>query len=172
MKKTLVSASVIIIFVICSSSSCKKEDFHCQEPINVYQSTLTLTFNSPSGVNLYSEINPLYNKDSLKIYDEMGNASPVYSQLYPISTSSPRNWEFTFGPLVDPNTILESFDREVCKNFIIQYKSNETDTIKTCYKSYKIDCGSLFSSLKIFHKGLLLIEKNNTFFAEGTIIKK
>lgn len=170
MKKLLQLTSGIIIVCVFCASSCRKGG-KCEEPLDIRLSGLICIFKNLSGTYLYAEVNPLYNKDSLKIYDENGNSYSISPQLNLIPNTSSRYWEFYFGPLYNSQTDSESFNREVCKNFIVHYKYNKTDTIKTCYKAYKTDCGSIFSSLKIFHKGVLLKEENNTILTTVTITK-
>ncbi|TBR18407.1 MAG: hypothetical protein EPO57_07320 [Chitinophagaceae bacterium] len=168
MKKFLQLTSGIIIVCFFCASGCGKE---CEEPFDIKQSGLTCIFKNSAGLYLYAQLNPLYNKDSLTIHDEIGNrySAPPYIALIPNTSSG--YWEFDFGPLYNSQTDSESFNREICKNFIIHYKYNETDTIKTCYKANKTECGTVFSSLKVFHKGVLLKEVNNHFLATVTITK-
>ena len=66
---------------------------------------------------------------------------------------------------------VNAFDSEVCKKFVIKYYHDQTDTITTCFKASKFKCGSEFSSLKVFHKGILLNEVNNHILTTVTVFK-
>jgi hypothetical protein len=64
-----------------------------------------------------------------------------------------------------------SFNTEICKNYIIKYSYNEFDTVQVCFKSKNTECGSVFETLKIYQRGLLLDSVKNTTDTEITIIK-
>jgi hypothetical protein len=77
----------------------------------------------------------------------------------------------SFGTLYDNRTDQSSFDSELCKNYIIKYSYNEVDTVQTCFKSKKTKCGSVFETLKVYHKGQLLASVRNTAVTQITLIK-
>ena len=124
-----------------------------------------------TGKYLYAEVNPLYNKDSLKVFDQNGNSLIVLSQLDLIPNTSSRFYVLSFGSIYNPQTDANSFNQEVCKNFIVKYSYNETDTVNVCFKARKTECGSVFDILKIYNKGQLITTETNTIIAEVTIIK-
>lgn len=166
--KLLTSIGVLLLASILHSSSCRKGG-ECEEPYDVRNSYMLLTFKNSSGNYLYREPNPIYNKDSLKIYDEVGNKI----SLYFIEKSIPGiYWIVDMGPLYNSQTDMEAWDREICKKFIIKYYYNEVDTITTCYKITETKCGSHFNPLKVYHKGILLAEENHAVIATSVTITK
>lgn len=159
----------LIAEIVFLGYSCRKNK--CEEPFDIQQSEIVATFKNSVGSYLYTEVNPLYNKDSLAVFDEYGNRLSVLSQLKTIPNTVSGYWEISFGNIYNNQTDSASFNSELCKKFIIKYKYNETDTIQTCFKSSKTNCGSVFQSLKIYHKGVVIKEVQNTFLAFVTITK-
>jgi len=163
---------VLTFLTILTLSSCRKGG-KCEEAPNVNQSGIVVAFKDrQTGRYLYSEVNPLYNKDSLRVYDGNGNRLVILSLL----SSAPDNpnigihW-LSFGNIFNSQTDQSSFNTEICKNFILKYKYNETDTIKACFKSKKTECGSVFEILKAYYKGQLVGSISNTTFVRVTINK-
>ena len=155
----------LIIFISC------KKPAECEEPLDLGQSYLLLSFKDINGKYIHSDVNPLFSKDSLKVKDENGIFYSTGSQLALIPNTSSLYWEFDIGPIYNPNTDASSFDNTLCKNYIIFYKYNLADTIRACFKSSKTKCGSVFSSLKVFNKGQLVGEANNTIATKCLITK-
>jgi hypothetical protein len=141
--------------------------------MNVEQSEIVVTFkDKATGKYLYSEVNPLYNKDSLKVYDQKGNRLVILNLL----RSAPDNpnqgiYVLSFGNIYDRTTDETAFNTELCKTFILMYNSFETDTVQTCFKAQKTKCGSFFESLKVYNKGQILASVQNQTSAQVTIIK-
>jgi hypothetical protein len=173
-QSTLSAKFILIIFVLhflLQSSSCRKGG-KCEEALDVVQSGLICIFKNASGSYLYTEANPIYNKDSLIISDETGRKLSIVPQLQLIPNTSSRYWQFDFGPLFIPLLDADSFNKEVCRNYYIRYKYNESDTLKICFIAQKTDCGSIFKSLKVFSKtGSLITEASNITTTSSTIIK-
>jgi hypothetical protein len=145
----------------------------CEEPFYITKSSVEVTFkDSASNKYLYSETLPIYNKDSIEVYNPSGEKLFLLMSLRnnPI-TPTESYWSINFGTLFDYRTDSSSFNQEICKNFIVQYSYNERDTITTCFKSKNEECGSVFSSLKIYHRGKLLASQTNTTYALITVIK-
>jgi hypothetical protein len=166
---SLTCASFFII--VFSNSSCRKNG-KCDNAPNVNQSEVVVAFkNKSTGKYLYAEVNPLYNKDSLKIYDENNNRLVILSDLDLIPNTSSRYWGISFGNIFNPQTDANSFNIELCRNFIVKYTYNETDTIKVCFKSKKTECGSVFEILKVYYKGQLIGMETNTTGMDVTVIK-
>jgi hypothetical protein len=136
------------------------------------QSEIAVSFrDATTGKYLYEEINPLYNKDSLKVFDPPGNSLVIFSALNQIPNTSDRYFVLSFGNIYDQQTDAGSFHAELCKDFIVQYKYNEKDTIRTCFKSKAGQCGSVFEMLTVYNKGLLLATETNTTFSTITVTK-
>ncbi len=161
---------ILVLFAIIVLFACKKPP-KCEEPLDVKQSYILLSFKDVNGTYIHSEVNPLFSKDSLKIKDENGVFYSVISQLNTIPNTSSQYWEFDLGPIYNSNTDASSFDNTLCKKFIIFFRPNVTDTITTCFKSSKTDCGSVFSNLKVYNKGQLISEENNKIATKCIIIK-
>jgi hypothetical protein len=155
----------LVIFIGC------KKTTECEEPLDVMQSFLLLSFKDINGIYIHAEANPQFSKDSLKVKDENGRFYSVVPQTNLIPNTSSGYWEFDVGPIYNPNTDAASFDNTICKNFIVFYKYNVTDTIRTCFKSSKTKCGSVFANLQVFNKGQLVGEANNTIATKCLITK-
>ena len=169
MKKVLIILPALLFTLILTR--CNKTPT-CESPRNVNQSSINIIFKDRStGRYLYTEFTPLYNKDSLKVFDAAGNSLfLLYSQNL-IPNTSNAYWVINFGNIYIQQMDANSFNTETCKNYIIKYSYNEFDTVQVCFKSKNIECGSVFEILKIYHKGQLLTTTTNDTFAEITIIK-
>ena len=162
----------VIIITLFSFSSCRKGG-KCEQAPNVNQSEIVVAFkDKQSGKYLYTEVNPLYNKDSLKVFDQNGNSLVILKLL----RSAPDNpsigiYWLSFGNIFNSQTDENSFNSEICKNFIVKYKYNEVDTVNACFKSKRTECGSVFETLKVYHKSVLIGSTSNTTGINVTINK-
>lgn len=170
MRKLLLNILFIFSFPLLLSS-CFKKGGPCEEPLNLGLSAVLVTFKNATGEYLYKEINPLYSKDSLKVFDQHNNQLLLLSQFNQIPNTYFKYHEISFGTIYDARTDQSSFNSEICKSYVIQYSYNERDTVQTCFKSKKTKCGSVFDYLKVYHKGRLLDSVQNTVFAQITLIK-
>lgn len=163
---------IIILCVVCVSSiTCHKKS-ECEISTNVNQSEIVVTFkDKTTGKYLYSEVNPLYNKDSLKVLDQYGNSLSILSALDLIPNTGSRYYVLSFGNIYHEQTDASAFNTELCKTYIIKYSYNEFDTVQTCFKAKKTKCGSFFEILKVYNKGQLLANVQNDVAAQVTIIK-
>lgn len=151
--------------------SCGKGE--CANPLTVGQSSMIVSFiDKQTGKYLYSENNTLYSIDSLKVFDESGKQVQLLYALNSIPDGTGRYYTIAIGPLYNSQTDQNSFYRELCRNFVVQYRYNETDTIKTCFKSKNNDCGSSFETLKISYKDSLISSINNNNYAILNLYKK
>jgi hypothetical protein len=161
----------LLIIISLIGSSCIRPK--CEEPFNISSSEIVVTYkDKATGMYLYSEVNPLYNKDSLKVFDQYGNSLVILSLL----TSAPDNpnqgiYVLSFGNIYDSRTDADAFKTETCKTYIIKYSYNETDTVQACFKAKKTKCGSVFETLKVYHKGQLLANVQNYTNAHIAITK-
>ena len=170
MKKILYFAFATTLII--NSRCVKRSDGDCDLPPNVNRSSINITFiDSLSGKYLYAESNPVYNVDSLKIFDPIGNSLFLLKSSNNIPNSSLAYWVINFGNLYEQQTDANSFNAEICKNFLVKYSYNLSDTIQVCFKSKSIKCGSVFETLKVYHKGHLLTTVTEDTFAEITIFK-
>lgn len=78
-----------------------------------------------TGKYLYSEVNPMYNKDSLKVFDPSGNSLVILKAKRINTTSLKEYWNLSFGNIYNPLTDQSSYTSEICKDYMIQYSSNE-----------------------------------------------
>ncbi len=168
MKKIIFLFFILLPVIIFS---CRKGG-RCEESLRVTQSEINVSFkDKTTGRYLYEEINALYNRDSLKVFDPSGNSLVILSALNQIPNTSNRYFVLSFGNIYDQRTDESSFNAELCKDFIVQYKYNEKDTIRACFKSKTTKCGSVFETLKVYNKGQLLATETNDNFSSITVIK-
>lgn len=175
MKSIYQLTALLAIFFVLRSSSCIKSEGKCELVSDIYRSSsVQVTFkDGVTGKYLYED-SPfaLYNKDSIKIFDENGNRlillygtnrDPITAVFY---------WEINFGNIFNSQTDAASFNTEMCKNYVVKYKYNEIDTIKVCFKAVRTECGALFDPIKAYHKGQLRATENRTHYLLATVIKQ
>lgn len=167
-------SSLILSFLslVLTSASCAKTGGPCEEPLNINESEVVVTFKNQAGDYLYKEINTIYNKDSLKVFDYYGNQLFLLSHLKQIPNTNFSYHVISFGDIYNDQTDKSSFNSELCKDFIIRYYYNRTDTVQTCFKSKETKCGSVFETLKVYHKGQLLTSVTNDAAAHITLINQ
>lgn len=171
MKRLQLKSFYALLAFVLISNSCGKVGGPCEEPLNVNNSEVVVTFKNEAGDYLYKEINSPYNKDSLRVFDQYGNQLILLSHFDQIPNTSFKYHVISFGDIYEDATDKISFDSQLCKNFIVQYSYNEKDTVQTCFKSKKTECGSVFETLTVFHKGQLLTSVTNDAAAHITLIK-
>lgn len=166
----------IIFLILCGAtiiiSSCKKGR-PCEEPYNIKsQSEVVVTFiDKTTGKYLYSEMDPLFDKDSLRVIDPLGNSLVLLKALRINSATFEEYWDISFGNIYDDRTDEPSFNSEICKNYIVRYSYNESDTIQVCFKSQETKCGSKFETIKVYQNGQEVGSETNTIGISVTIIK-
>lgn len=171
--KSIYQLTVLLaILFVLSSGSCRKGG-QCEQPNNVaLASEVLVTFkDGGTGKYLYEESFPLYNKDSLKVFDENGNSLIILSKKNRDPITAVFYWDLSFGNIYNSQTDAASFNAELCRNFVVKYKHNETDTIRVCFKTKKTECGSEFDPIKAFHKGQLLGTEYGTVYLLVTVTK-
>lgn len=146
---------LITLFVL----SCGKKGGECEEAIDATRtSEIVILFKDKvTGRYLYSELNPMYSKENLQITDLNGNKFALLSFL----RSAPDNnnqgvYYISFGAIYNSQTDFVAFDREICKTFLVNYNSDEVDTLETCFRLMKTRCGAVFSPIKVYKNGCLL----------------
>jgi hypothetical protein len=160
----------MLLLLLTGGTACFKSGGPCEEPDFVTNSEVMLTVKDASGRYVYGEMAPLYPKDSLKVFNQDGEQLLLLYQLNEIPNSSMRYYEISFGPLYNRRDEA-SFSREICKNFIVQYRHQERDTLSVCFKTRNTGCGSEFETLKVYHKGRELADEANTVAAHVTLIR-
>lgn len=166
---------VVFLLTCCAIvtlTSCKKGG-RCEGAYNIKnQSEVVVTFiDKTSGKYLYSEMNPLYDKDSLKVFDSFGNKLVILSALNQIPNTNNRYFVLSFGNIYNNPTDETSFNSEICKNYIVKYSFNESDTIQVCFKAQKTRCGSKFETIKVIQNGQEVGSETNTIGISVTIFK-
>lgn len=162
---------IIVSAVTLSVASCYK-GWPCEEPYYVDQSSIQVIFkDAATSGYLYPELNAVYSRDSLKVFDLQGRSLKLLFSQNVDTGNRKRFWEVDINNIYDPSADAASFDSGLCKSFIVQYNSRETDTIKTCFKARKTRCGSEFEVLKVYHRDSLLVSEYNDIGALITIIK-
>jgi hypothetical protein len=170
--KRLLLSTIVVSNFFLFSTSCGKQGGPCEEAQNLYSSEVLVNFRNEAGDYLYKEINPLYDKDSLRVFDQNGNQLVLLSQPRQIPNTTFSYYAISFGNIYDARTDQSSFASELCKKFYIEYNYKESDTLQTCFKSKKTSCGSVFESLKVFKNNTLLTAVKNTTVAQITLIKR
>jgi len=165
--------TAFISLLLLSLTSCKKSKPPCEGAFNIKtQSEVVVTFiDKTTGKYLYSETNPMYDKDSLKVFDNTGNSLIILSALNQIPNTYNRYYVLSFGNIYNELTDEDSFNSEICKDYIIKYSVNEPDTIQVCFKSEKTQCGSKFDTIKVYHDGQEVGFATNTIGISVTILK-
>jgi hypothetical protein len=142
---------IIVLLLLCGiATACKKK---CAGPDIKNSSELKLQFNYKLlHTELYSEFSPLYNKDSLKIFDENGNKLRLKATLSTGQNAS--FWLFSFSNIYTADTDARAFDKSqiVCKKYFVQYKYNDRDTIEVCFNAVTTVCGNVFDPLTVYYK--------------------
>lgn len=160
----------LLLLLLVGAAACSKYGGPCEEPIRANDAYLLITFKDTAGRYLYEEFNPLYPKDSLKIIGPDGQEVELYFNTEYITTT--RHYYQVGLHIYKFPADDVSFSREVCKKFVIQYRSSETDTLSTCFRSEKRRCGSKLSYLTVDHQGTRLLQVENTVSDDITIIKR
>lgn len=169
MKKCYYCLSYYLLILIFAS--CVKTR-RCELPLNVNQSAISIIFkDSVSGKYIYTENNSLYNKDSIKIFDPQGTSLFLLFAHNQLPDAPVTFWIINFGNIYNQQTDKNSFNNEICKNYIISYTSHEFDTLKVCFKSKETKCGSVFESLKVYYKNQLISTTKNNTGSTITILK-
>ena len=168
--KLLLYTFVLIGFL--SQAACRKGG-RCEEPYFITASSIQVIFkDKSSGKYLYEEVNPSYNINNIRVFDENMQALLLLKSMNNIPNTPQRYWEVNFGPLYNPQTDQSSFQTELCKEFYIQYTSSEPlDTVTVCFTSKELKCGSVFPGLKVYYKGELIGSETNRVFSLVTICK-
>lgn len=164
--------AVLSILIILIANSCRKGG-KCEEAYDITRSSeVVVTFKDGiTGRYLYEVVSPLYNKDSLKIFDETGNSLIILKKTNTDANTNIQYWNLSFGNIYNSQTDASSYTSEVSRNFIVKYAYNDTDTIKVCFKARRTDCGSVFDPIKVFHKGQLIGTETGQSGLVVTVIK-
>lgn len=165
LKSLFCFACVMTLLISCSRDRCNIAE---DGPFTVSDSKLILTFKNRAGQYLYTQINSLYNKDSLRFTDITGGALEIFP-LDPTAMHDPV--AFIAKPIYNKQTDTEAYKTELCKKFVVWYSHNESDTLTTCYRAEKQECGSWFTYLKVFHEGVLVAEDVNSLNV-GVVVEK
>lgn len=155
MKKLFFVFALAILFNSCGKGPCT-------ETSNVNSSSVVISFiDKQTGKYVYTETNPLFSLDSLKIFDEFGNSLPLLYAITPITGTNSRYYSVAASPIYNQQKDQNSFYTELCRTFLIRYKYNDFDTLKACFKSKQLTCGSEFESLKISYRDTLVSNLTN-----------
>lgn len=152
----LLNKKILFICLLTGFEACRKGG-PCEEPLFVTNSGLTIDFiEESSGKYMYEEFFPLYDIDSLKITDEEGDSYDIDESYKLVPGSIVSFTQASFGPLFIRGKDENSFDEKIEKQYYIQYKVGDMDTIIVKYKSEKTKCGSHFDPLEVYQRGFLL----------------
>jgi hypothetical protein len=125
---------------------------------------------------MYTQVFSLYKRDSLKFFSSNGIRLNDVSSALNINPdslfSNSRNiYEIQLNDIFDGRTDSAAFNQELCKDIIIQHLWNVRDTIKVCFKSARIDCGSQQAYLRVFYKGKMLANVTNRIFCTVRLVR-
>lgn len=153
--KLILAASLIM--VLFYSASCVKGG-KCEQAPSIYVSSIQASFKDKgTGKYLYAEVNPTYDIDSIKIYDQTNQSLILLKrqELIP-NTAGSVYWSVNFGNIYNSQTDANAFNVEVCRNFIVKYTYNDSDTIKACFKIKNTKCNPIFQYLNVYYRGDLV----------------
>lgn len=164
------------IFVVIAAfniqSGCVKGG-KCELADDVRGAGLSFIFiDNASDRYLYTTLTPLYNIDSLQIFDENNISYRIFKAPSNLPNSPATYWHISITGIYNPQTDAAAFNSEVCKKFILKYSYNETDTMRVCYKAKETKCGSQFEYMKVFYKGSLIGSVTNETGINLTFRKK
>jgi len=163
MKKIILILPFFFIAILLTNS-CGKT---CIESRFTLENTGLLidVFNEYNNQYFYPEDTSLspYNIDSLTIKDSKENLLQVHYTM----NVDPRNplkkfKEVNIYPIFIDADDDGSYNNEQTKLIYLKYNSSIFDTLKLTFKAKKEKCGNLFQYIKIYYKGDLLLERNNT----------
>ncbi len=94
----------IIFLITCGAAiyitSCKKGG-SCEGAYDIKnQSEVVVTFIDQTGNYLYAETNPMYSKDSLKVFDPLNNSLVILTALNQIPNTYNRYYVLSFGNII------------------------------------------------------------------------
>jgi hypothetical protein len=127
-----------------------------------------LILKNKAGDLLYTNVNSLFDKDSLKVLDENDQELQIIPEL---RQNVPAFWEFNARSIYNSETDESAFNSEICRKFIIKYYFNEAETITTCFIAKKFTCGSEFSYLKVYQNGVLIGGNSDNLRVIATVVK-
>jgi hypothetical protein len=158
--KTITLIALIALSIILFK--CRPE---CEEPELLENSGLGLVLmDASTGKNIYLERDPSrFNKEDFKVTDEYGNDLEVQFILDLEPSTGQKYYRPAFYPIFNFQTDRQAFEKEIKKKFYLKLNQNVTDSLTTIFKAEKTNCGSRFTSLKIFHNSILVKEASSVF---------
>jgi hypothetical protein len=170
-KNILCTTVIVLCLVACKSTGT------CEGADKVELTAIKFLFkDSMTNRFMYTEVLSLYKKDSLKFFSINGD------RLYDVNSKIAVNPDSAFSnsrgiheiqlnDIFDSRTDSVAFNQELCKDIIIQHLWNVRDTIKVCFKSARIDCGSQQAYLRVFYKGKMLANVTNSIFCTVRLVR-
>jgi hypothetical protein len=171
LKNTYLLAVLLLIALACTPTA------PCENARNVESTSIKFLFkDSMTNRFMYTEDFSLFKRDSLKFFNLNGTRlTDVVSGLMinpdSITSNSGRIYAIQLNDIFDSATDSVAYTRELCKDFIIQHLSNVRDTIKVCFKSVKIECGSQQEYIRVFYKGRMLANVPNDIFCTVRLVR-
>ena len=143
----------------------------------------TLTVESANGFELhikdtlvnkyiYQLVSPLYNIDSLQIWNSQGERYKLFVNVS-VDTSSHYGAynDISIYGIYNTNYDTNIYEDTIRKDIYIMYKKNECDTLNISFKANHARCGGEFAFIKVMRKGKLISYTQNDF-APRILIKK
>jgi hypothetical protein len=120
---------------------------------------------------IYDKAIPLYNVDSLQVWNSQGTRYKPFKIDAADSISHSAYYAIGVYGLYDSRFDVNMYNDTIKKDIYIRYKLNEWDTLNISYKAYSGQCGSQFAFLQVIHhKKVISYTQDN--FIPHFIIKK
>jgi hypothetical protein len=142
----------------------------CDEPPSLVDASLKFKLvDKITNVNLYNSepfINPAYNKDTIKLYNQ------DFQELELEKIEESFLYSFRIRYIYKDGEDESAFNMEKCKRYYLYLNKNDTDTLDLCFTAENLKCkGQGFKEFKVFYNSSL-IPKNQQGSAFDIAIKK
>lgn len=168
MRNSLLCYLVIPIFFFIG---CGKPGGKCETPDRLESSEIVLEFKNSEDRYLYDKFDPIYEKEEFKVFDEKQQPLVILYNSTSAGNTSTVYYTLSFGPLFNPQTGADSFNKDVCKKYYLHFNENESDSLEVCFKARKTACGSVFDYLKVSRNGQTIVNETQTTYAYVSLIK-
>ena len=171
----LITFIVYYLFLI----SCNKHTGSgvCEEAFTIENSSGIELHIKDTTLNrfVYNTFHPIYNIDSLQIFNSQGLRYNFY-KFKSIDSSNSTNAYYLYNAigifsLYDERYDSNMYNDTIQKDIYIRYSSNKFDTLSLSYKANAGYCGSEFTFIKVMqHNKVISYTQNN--FIPDILIKK
>src|SRR5690606_15951891 len=99
----------------------------CETPDRLESSEIVLEFKNSEGKYLYDKFDPIYEKEEFKVFDEKQQPLVILYNSTSAGNTSTVYYTLSFGPLFNPQTEADSFNKDICKKCYLHFNENESD---------------------------------------------